>query len=97
MSDARRWLGERRPRPPEDLAGRLADVEALDGSLVSGLTNAARSRLDEARAQPGRVRQSAFRLLEADALFTYACEAALETQDPAGVLRSILVAAGSGA
>ncbi|MGD8730192.1 MAG: hypothetical protein PVF90_10835, partial [Gemmatimonadota bacterium] len=65
-------------------------------SVVSVLTHAALARLDEARARPGRVRESAFRLLEADALLTYACEASLETRDPAGALRSILAAAGSG-
>ena len=47
-------------------------------------------RLDQARARPGRVRESAFRLLEADALLTYACEAALETEGPDAALRRIL-------
>lgn len=32
-------------------------------------------------ARPGRVRESAFELLVADALVTYACEAALESDD----------------
>jgi hypothetical protein len=53
-----------------------------------------RDRLEAALARPGRVRESAFRLLEADALLTYACEAALEAEDPAGALRRILLAAG---
>jgi len=39
---------------------------------------------------PGRVRESAFDLLAADALLTYACEAALESPDPEGVLGAIL-------
>lgn len=97
MSEVRSWLEERRPLPPEDLAARLVTLEVEDGPLVTSLTNAARGSLDQARVRPGRVRESAFRLLEADALFTYACEAALETSDPAGVLESILVTAGSGA
>jgi hypothetical protein len=50
-------------------------------------------RLTMALSRPGRQRASAFRLLEADALFTYACEAALESEDPMGVLRRILVVA----
>jgi len=53
------------------------------------------SCLDAARARPGRVRESAFRLLEADALLTYACEAALESGDPEAALRRILSVIGS--
>ena len=41
------------------------------------------------------MRESAFRLLEADALLTYACEAAVEAKDPDAALRRILVAIGS--
>ena len=63
--------------------------------MLDRLTARGRSRLDEARAEPGRVRESAFRLLEADALLTYACEAALESDDPATALRRILTAVGS--
>lgn len=96
MSDVRQWLEARRPPPPDDLAARLVDAIS-PGGLVSVLTDAGRARLNEARARPGRVRESAFRLLEADALLTYACEAALETRDPAGALRSILAAVDSGA
>jgi hypothetical protein len=41
-------------------------------------------------AHPGRVRENAFHLLAADALLTYACEAALESDDPeAALLRSL--------
>jgi hypothetical protein len=46
--------------------------------------------LDRARANPGRVRASAFELLGADALLTYACEAATESDDPTGALEEIL-------
>lgn len=56
---------------------------------VDRLTRAARDRLDRARARPGRVRASAFELLVADALVTYACEAALETEDPSTALEII--------
>jgi hypothetical protein len=85
----------RRPRPPADLAARLLDVEGTGVSLVGALTHAGRERLNAARNRPGRVRESAFRLLEADALLTYACEAALEAEDPATELRSILAALGA--
>jgi hypothetical protein len=46
--------------------------------------------LDAARANRGRVRESAFQLLTADALVTYACEAALEADDPVASLGQIL-------
>jgi hypothetical protein len=49
--------------------------------------------LDAARARPGRVRQSAFDVLTADALITYACEAALASEDP-GVALGALFAVG---
>lgn len=56
---------------------------------VDRLLDAARDRLDAARARPGRIRTSALELLVADALLTYACEAALETEDPATALEAI--------
>ena len=47
-------------------------------------------RLASARSRPGRVRETAFELLLADALLTYACEAALEEERPEEALRTIL-------
>ena len=91
MSD---WLAGRRPEPPADLAETLR-VEGADGPIEMALSAGARTRLTEARARLGRVRASGFRLLEADALMTYACEAALETEDPEGALRRILASTGA--
>jgi len=68
------WLG--------DAIGRPASPEALAES--------ARRALRAAAARPGRVRESAFDLLAADALLTYACEAALESEDPEGALDALL-------
>jgi len=68
---------------------RLPEANA---KLHDVLAAEARTRLAEARASTGRVRESAFRLLEADALLTYACEAALESEDPEAALRGILAA-----
>lgn len=61
------------------------------GSTAHRVTLLARMALDEARAKPGRVRESAFHLLAADALVTYACEAALDEADPSTALRTILL------
>jgi hypothetical protein len=94
VSDLRAWLARRRPEPPEDLGSALASRES-SGPAVRALAEAGKERLDEARARPGRVREAAFRLLEADALLTYACEAALESEDPEAELRRILSAVGS--
>jgi len=87
------WLRERSPAPPSDLAEGLA-LGGTEGPLVDALTAAALTRFERARAHPGRVRESAYRLLEGDALLTYACEAALDTDDPDGALRRILLALG---
>jgi hypothetical protein len=59
------------------------------------LTRSGLAALDRARAAPGRVRQSAYHLLTADALLTYACEAALEDADPETTLRRILRSVGA--
>lgn len=94
MSDMDAWLADRCPPPPSDLAAAL-QAETVGQPLDASLTAAGLSRLDEARSRPGRVRESAFRLLEADALLTYACEAALERDDPEAALQRILSAIGS--
>jgi hypothetical protein len=100
VSVTRAWLDGRRPPPPPDLDAELSrdfdrvprDVGARSGETPGGdvfhevLLRAARARLDESRARPGRVRESAFELLAADALITYACEAALESDDPEAAL-----------
>jgi hypothetical protein len=79
------WLTNRRPRPPEDLSARVrAEAFGAGGpaDAETSLMIAGRSALERALAQPGRVRAAAFDLLAADALVTYACEAALECDDP---------------
>lgn len=91
MTDLGSWFDARRPPPPSDLRGHLAAGGGLgDGDVVGSLTNEAVCGLNRARAATGRVRQSALDLLVADALFTYACEAALELPDPDAALRRIV-------
>lgn len=95
----KRWLAERRPSPPLELAealGAAAGPEASDADSFDGEAAAARllsegvARLERAMADTGRVRESAFHLLAADALITYACEAALASEDPDAALIRIL-------
>jgi sRNA-binding protein len=89
MSTRSDWMASRRPAPPPDFAAAL-DFGAAAGALEDQLAEEARRRLAQARAKLGRVRESAFRLLEADALLTYACEAALEREEPRAALQRIL-------
>ena len=91
MSDLSVWMAGRRPSPPADLGDALA-FDRGEGKLEDALTAEAKARLAAATARLGRVRESAFRLLEADALITYACEAALALDDPEAALRRILIA-----
>ena len=65
------------------------------GVVVADLVRAANGALERALAEPGRGRAAAFDLLVADALITYACEAALEGDDPGAELDR-LVSAGGG-
>jgi len=90
--DARAFLMLRRPPAPEALERWLADGP-LEGEPVEGLTRRGIAELDRARSAPGRVRASAYHLLAADALLTYACEAALEAADPAAAMEAIIRAA----
>lgn len=90
MTDLAAWIATRAPRAPgplEDwvtrtLEGRPGGAEQL---LAWGV-----EALDRARAHPGRVRSSAFELLGADALLTYASEAALDDADPPHTLKMLI-------
>lgn len=81
MSDAARaWLAGRMPAPPAPLRERLEDAlaRADDAAGVPAvLAEAALARLHDALAL-GDDRAAAFELLAADALLTYAFEAAAE-------------------
>jgi hypothetical protein len=89
VSGPQSWLAERSPPAPEPFQPWLA-TESRSGDLVDVLCRAARASLADALARPGRNRESAFRLLAADALATYACEAAAESSDLEGRLLDIL-------
>lgn len=101
------WLSSREPPPPEKLEASLRALPwerlpAANSAVapnpelgpLEALAHAGRERLEHALAHAGRERESAFKLLEADALFTYACEAALEAEDPEAALHRILTVAG---
>ncbi len=85
MSAADRWLEHRVPRPPKSLIPSLATAREAD-SVTEALISEGCERMRRASERLGQVRESAFHLLAADALVTYACEAALEAEDPAEAL-----------
>jgi len=86
MKDVERWLGARTPAPPMSLRRWVPRSERSEGAhaLVDRLCSLGVEALVAAETRPGRVRESAFELLAADALFTYACEAALEEEGTGG-------------
>ena len=86
MSDVRGWLADRTPRPPDALELPVAPGQA---PLADLLTEAGATALERALAGGGE-RGGAFDLLAADALITYACEAAASATDPEAELLGIL-------
>jgi len=88
------WIATRTPEPPDDLRERLRGYEDQcieDGALADRLLAAAGEELQAALNQPGRSRSAAFDLLTADALVTYACEAALDDDTPDSVLDRLVM------
>jgi len=81
------WIAARRP-PAAMPLDRWMDPGS--GEPVGVLTGMAAAALRSALALPSREREGAYHLLAADALFTYACEAALESEDVEGALLGIL-------
>jgi hypothetical protein len=77
------WLDARRPAPPENLAARVrraldGSLEQPDGGAIASCIRAAESLLISLCDDPDAGREVALDLLAADALMTYAFEAAAE-------------------
>jgi len=93
MTTLAEWIASRNAGAPPPLAAwMLREVGGRQISAAS-LMEAGLVALDRARARPGRRRASAFELLGADALITDACQAALDEEDPVGVLTELIRAA----
>ncbi len=90
------WLAMRTPPAPDPLKAWIeipdlgTDADGGRASVPGTLIDVGLARLEEAVGRPGRDREAAHRLLAADALITYACEAASEVADVRGVLRKVL-------
>ncbi len=85
------WLGGLYPSPPEGLRARLEADMMNSGreAMPHRFREAARVSLEKALAR-SRDRAAAFDVLLADAWLTYACEAALEGEDPDAALERIV-------
>ena len=94
MSDLKAWISARRPVSPVELGPRI-DASGVTAVSVVDLTKIACDAPEQARLSPGPVRNSAFQLLTADALITYACELALDGEDPDLVLGVIMQHSGA--
>ncbi len=86
-----RWLRDRFDDTPEEFLPWLDRPEGEDGDALHRVLEArGLAALSDALAQPGRNRESAFRLLAADAYLTFACEAILDLPDPESALTDLL-------
>jgi hypothetical protein len=82
-ANARGWLESRLGDVPEELAAAIraalgAVVSDSTGTLADALADAALAELDSVLGATERDRRTALRLLSADALLTYAFEAAAD-------------------
>lgn len=90
-----RWLAGRRPAPPEALVEWVAPYLEERAGSPAGLADAGRSALFRSLDEPEGERSAAFHLLAADALLTYACEAAADVPDCQGELEELVRATAS--
>lgn len=81
------WLERREPRAPEPLFARMAEAlsRCAETDIPAALASAAFACLRRA-VERGRDRAAALDLLAADALLTYACEAAAEAGPDVGTV-----------
>lgn len=84
------WLGRRNPPVPATFAPWMRPSRPDAPAGWEALLAETRVALDHALDPEGRPRRGAFDLLAADGFATWACEAALETDDPDAVLRELI-------
>ena len=86
------WLAERTPPAPPAFEPWLALADADVSTGPAALVELARAALLRAEEPGARPHAGAFDLLAADAWVTYACESALESDDPRRALDGVLAA-----
>lgn len=83
------WIEGRRPPVPEAFRPHLSPGDSDAPATAAAWVGEARRALSRMDADPA-AREAAFELLAADAYATWACEAALEAEDPGAALRGVL-------
>jgi hypothetical protein len=84
------WMDARVPPVPVPFRAWMVP-EAPDGEVsVGALAREAEASLERAVQGETRPRDGAFDLLAADGFLTYACEAALEAENPAEALDELI-------
>ena len=86
----RAWLAGRIPPVPRGFGPWMAPSRADESATVEALASEAEEALARAADPQGRPRRGAFDLLRADGYLTYACERALEGDDPAARLSELV-------
>lgn len=86
----REWLEARTPPVPRAFGEWVLPEEPEAEAGVEPLVREAEAALARALSPEGRPRDGAFDLLAADAFVTYACEAALQEDDPLEVLHGMV-------
>lgn len=84
------WLATRTPPVPVPFQGWMRPAYPDAPASTESLAREAEGALGRALAPGGRPRRGAFDLLAADGFLTYACEAALEEDDPVSVLDGLV-------
>ena len=92
-----RWLAGREEAVPDEFLPWIRERGSGAGDESSGATPVGRAleargveALRRALGAPGRVRESAFRLLTADAYLTWSAEALLDLPDPEVALEALV-------
>lgn len=84
------WIDGRTPPVPEGFRDWMRPQDPSAPAGVESLAREAGAALARSLAPEGRPRGGAFDLLAADGFLTWACEAALESQDPSAVLEDLI-------
>ncbi len=84
------WLDGRRPPVPAGFRGWVADALTVAPEEYGDLARESQRSLERALHPGDRARGGAFDLLVADALVTWAAEAALDLPDGEGLLEELV-------
>lgn len=84
------WIEARTPPVPGDFAEWMRPGSPSASAGPESLFQEAEAALSRSLAPEGRPRGGAFDLLAADGFLTWACEAALEAEDPSSTLEEFI-------